>query len=115
MSDAPPEVKVPLTGEQMEYDLYRFFLLISLLALSGVITLAGSRAGDRFDGTFLLASGVLAIVGAAAGFLCASEMVRLVSARQAERRFTRYGITVLRTIFALGMLLFLMTLVVLAL
>lgn len=108
MSDAPPELKVPTTGEQMEYDYYRFYMLVSLLVLSGTITLAASNAADRIPHWLIVLGALLSIAGASLGFASQTEIVRIVSGRQLRRRVTRFGFGPFIALFAIAMMIFLL-------
>ena len=107
MSDAPPESRVPATGEQMEYDYYRFYMLISLLVLSGTITLAASNAADRIPHWLIVTGAVLSIAGASLGFASQTEIERIVSEQQVRRRVTKFGFAPFIALFAIAMVIFL--------
>lgn len=107
MSDTPPDTKAPASGEGLEYDFYRFYMLIALLVLSGTITLAASPAGDRVAGWIPLVGSVLSVTGATIAFVCQIEMVRLANGRQDTRTVTRFGMELLSALFIVAMAIFL--------
>lgn len=106
MGDVPPEQKVPINVEGLEYDYYRFFMLISLLVLSGVVTLAASGLSSRVPHWFVILSAGLSIAGASLGFACQSEMVSLAIGRLHERKITSHAMLGMGGLFATGMAMF---------
>lgn len=112
MSDLPPDQKVPVVVEGLEYDYYRFFMLISLLVLSGVVTLAASAAASRVPVWFIILAAVLSVAAASLGFACQSEIVRLTTGRLEARVFTKHAMVGTAGLFASGMAMFLFLILV---
>lgn len=106
MSEVLPEQKVPVTVDGLEYDYYRFFMLISLLVLSGVVTLAASAAASRVPMWFIALAATLSVAGASLGFACQSEMVRLATGRLTTRKVTEHAMIAIIALFACGMTMF---------
>lgn len=112
MSEVPPEQKVPVTVDGLEYDYYRFFMLISLLVLSGVVTLAASAAASRVPMWFIVLAATLSIAGASMGFACQSEMVRMATGRLTARKVTENAMIAMAALFACGMAMLIYLIVV---
>ena len=108
MTDTPSDTKAPTSGEGLEYDFYRFYMLIALLVLSGTITLAASPAADRVTAWIPIVGAVLSVTGATIAFVCQVEMVRIASGQQDRRTVTRYGIGLLSGLFVIAMAMFLL-------
>lgn len=108
MSDIPPEQKLVTSAHQLEYDFFKFFGLVSLLVLSGVITLAAAPISDRLPGWVVPVGAVLSVVSATISFASQVELVRIAKEEQARRVVTAWAIPVLAVLFLIAMGMFLL-------